>query len=88
MLLIAFIYSSSLFLKVKIKPILAILNEITEGLKCYNLLDAVKKDPVTFEKILCYSDIFDWDNDSFTQALVPKFSDDGTNTKRLDFDGK
>ena len=38
-----FIYSSSLFLKVKIERILAILNGITEGLKCHNFLDAVKK---------------------------------------------
>ena len=73
-----------MFLKVKIEPILAILNEIAEGLKCYNFLDAVKKDPVTFEKILCCSNIFDWDYDSFKQVLVPIYSDDGTNAKRLE----
>ena len=73
-----------MFLKVKIEPILAILNEITEGMKCYKFLNAVRKDSVTFEKTLCCSNIFDWDYDSFTQALVPIFSDDGTNTKRLE----
>ena len=73
-----------MFLKVKIEPILAILNEITGGMKCYKFLDAVKKDSVTLENILCCSNIFDWDYDSFTQALVPIFSDDGTNTKRLE----
>ena len=62
-----------------------ILNEITEGMKCYNFLGAVKKGSVTFEKSLCCCNIFDWDYDSFKQALLPIFSDDGTNTKRLEF---
>ena len=70
-------------MKAKIESITAILNKINEGLKCYNFRDAVKKDPVTFETILCCYNIFDWDYDSFTQALVPTFSDDGINTKRL-----
>ena len=73
-----------MFLKVKIEPILAILNDITGGMKCYNFLDAVKKDLVTLEKIFCCFNIFGWDYDSFTQILVPIFSDDGTNTKRLE----
>ena len=38
-----FIYSSSLFVKAKIEPILALLNKTIEGLKCYKFLDAVKK---------------------------------------------
>ena len=40
-----------------------------------------KKDSVIFEIILGCSNIFDWDYNSFTQALLPMFSDDGTNTK-------
>ena len=40
-----------------------------------------KKDSVIFEIILGCSNIFDWDYNSFTQALLPIFSDDGTNTK-------
>ena len=34
--------------------------------------------------MLCCSNVFDLDYDSLTQALEPIFSDDGTNTKRLE----
>ena len=68
-------------MKAKIESIIAILNKIIEGLKCYNFRDAVKKDSVTFETILCCYSFFDWDYGSFTQALAPTFSDDGINIK-------
>ena len=71
-------------MKAKIESIIAILNKIIEGLKYYNFRDAVKKDSVTFETILCCYSFFDWDYGSFTQALVPTFSDDGINIKRLE----
>ena len=71
-------------MKAKIESIIAILNKIIEGLKCYNFRDAVKKDSVTFETILCCYSFFDWGYGSFTQALAPTFSDDGINIKRLE----
>ena len=43
-----------------------------------------KKDSVIFETILGCSNIFDWNYNSFTQTLLPIFSDDGTNTKVLE----
>ena len=73
-----------MFVKIKLEPILANLNEISRGLSSYNILAIVKKNPLAFNKIFCCSNIFEWDYQSFTQALKPLYSEDGTNTKRLE----
>ena len=77
-------YNSSVFVKVKLEPILANLNEISHGLSCYNILAIVKKNPLAFNKTFCWSNIFEWDYQSFTQAMKPLYFEDGTNTKRLE----
>ena len=77
-------YNSLVFVKVKLEPILANLNEISHGLSCYYILAIVKKNPLAFNKFFCWSNIFEWDCQSFTQALKPLYSEDGTNTKRLE----
>ena len=77
-------YNSLVFVKVKLEPILANLNEISHGLSCYNILVIVKMNPLAFNKFFCWSNIFEWDCQSFTQALKPLYSEDGTNTKRLE----
>ena len=73
-----------MLVKVKLEPILANLNENPRGLSCYNILAIVKKNLLAFNKIFCCSNIFEWDYQSFTQALKPLYSEDGTNTKRLE----
>ena len=84
--LIAFytFYNSSVFVKFKLEPIFANLNEISPGLSCYDILANVKKNPLAFNKIFYCSNIFEWEYQSFTQALKPLYSEDGTNTKRLE----
>ena len=66
-----------------LEPILPNLNEISGGLSCYNILAIARKNPLAFYKIFCCSNIFEWDYQSFKQALKPLDCEDGTNTKRL-----
>ena len=53
-------YNSLVFVKVKLEPILANLNEISHGLSCYYILAIVKKNPLAFNKFFCWSNIFEW----------------------------
>ena len=52
--------------------------------KLLQYIAIVKKNPLAFNKIFCCSNIFEWDHQSFTQVLKPLYSEDGTNTKRLE----
>ena len=77
-------YNRSVFVKVKLEPKLANLNEISRALSCYSILAILKKNQLPFNKLFCFSNIFEWVYQSFTQALKPLYSEDGTNKKRLE----
>ena len=66
------------------EPILANLNDIFLGSSRYNIFAIVKKKTLAFNKIFCCSNKFRWDYQLLTQAFNPLYSEDGTNTKRLE----
>ena len=66
------------------EPILANLNYIFLGSSRYNIFAIVKKKTLAFNKFFCCSNKFRWDYQSLTQAFNPLYSEDGTNTKRLE----
>ena len=57
------------------------LSQLTEGLKCYGLLQVMKKNSSLFNFVFCPNDKLIRDFKSFTDMLMPVFSDDGSNKK-------
>ena len=76
--------NSSVFIKVKLETIFVNVNRISGELRCYNILTIARKNPLAFNNIFCCSNIFEWDFQLFAQALKALYSEDGTNTKRLE----
>jgi len=72
----------SMFIKSKIEPIMAVINEITAGLNCFNVLDIIKNNKDVFKFVFCPSDIFNWKHEAFVQMLDPSFSEEGCNKKQ------
>ena len=71
----------SLFIKCKIEPLSMALSQLTEGLKCYGLLQVMRKNSSLFHFVFCPNDKLIWDFKSFTDMLQPVFSDYGSNQK-------
>ena len=57
------------------------LTQLTKGLKCYGLLQVMRKKSSLFNFVFCPNDKLVWDFKSFTDMLMPVFSDDGSNKK-------
>ena len=57
------------------------LSQLTEGLKCYGLLQVMENNSSPFCFAVCTNDKLVWDFKSFTDMLQPVFSDDGNNKK-------
>ena len=57
------------------------LSQLTEGLKCYGLLQVMGNNSSLFCFAVCTDDNLVWDFKSFTDMLQPVFSDDGSNKK-------
>ena len=57
------------------------LSQLTEGLKCYGLLQVMRRNSSLFHFIFYPNDKLIWDFKSFTDMLQPVFSDDEGNKK-------
>lgn len=57
------------------------LGQLTEGLKCYGLLQVMRKNSSLFYFVFCPNEKLIWDFKSFADMLMPVFSDDGSNKK-------
>ena len=71
----------SLFIKCKIEPLSMALSQLTEGLKCYGLLQVMRKNSSLFHFVFCPNDKLIWNFKCFTDMLQSVFSDDGSNKK-------
>ena len=63
----------SIFIKDKIKPVMTSLHEITNGLTCFNTLDALKSNIRLFGKAFCKSPTLHWTQEEFVECLMPQF---------------
>ena len=60
------------------------LSQLTEGLKCYGLLQVMRKNSSQFYFVFCPNDKLIWDFKSFTDMLQPVFRDDESNKKVIE----
>ena len=71
----------SIFVKLKLEPLLPTLTETCESLRCYNFLYQIKKNIEIFHHVLCPSEMFSWAYDIFLKIVKPSFSESGSNKK-------
>ena len=70
-----------LFIKCKIEPLSMGLSQLTEGLKCFVLLQVMRKNSSLFSFVFCPNDKLIWVFKSFTDMLQLVFSDDESSKK-------
>ena len=75
------IFYSSIFMKSKIEPLLSALNEINNGLTCYNLLNLIRENGDLSNSVFFPSNVFAWTHEIFQKIPTPRFSDAGPNKK-------
>ena len=68
-------------IKAKIEPLLPVIQEICNGLCCYNLSEVVKRNTDIMRPVFCRDDSFIWQHDDFVNSLRPAFSESGGNKK-------
>ena len=64
-----------------IEPLSMALSQLTEGLKCYGLLQVIRKNSFLFYFGFCSNDKLIWDLKSFIDMLQPVFNDHRSNKK-------
>ena len=68
-------------MKSKIEPLLSALNEINNGLTCYNLLNLIRENGDLSNSVFFPSNVFAWTHEIFQKIPTPRFSDAGPNKK-------
>ena len=74
----------SMVIKAKVEPLLPIIEEICNGLRCYNICDLVKQNPDIMRPVFCRNGSFVWNYTDFVKSLKPQFSEAGGNKKPLE----
>ena len=68
-------------MKLKVEPMFSRLNEICNGLSCYNVLTLIRANSDTFYAVFCSSKVFTWTYEMFQQLVKPIFSENGSNKR-------
>jgi len=65
----------SLIIYFKVEPLMTALMEIISGLGCFDVLNIIKSNKVTFEHVFCPSNVFKWKYENFVEIISPLYND-------------
>ena len=71
-------------MKVKVEPLSSSIEQIMAGLDKLRLIRRMKEDESGFKLIFCYSEALIWTFDLFVSNLIPNWSEDGSNQKKVE----
>ena len=80
------LYLSSIIIKESVQPVLPILDQIREGLKCYNLLEKVQLHPDLMKYVFCNDLLFQWTFHKFEEFAKPSYSEEGSTRRAKEID--
>ena len=82
----SYFVSRSLFMRYILHTNAPFLQEITDGMKQFNLIDRIKEHPSIFRPLFCKGDGLIWTFDVFENFLKPKFSIEGNSLRSTEID--
>ena len=74
----------SIVIKAKVEPMLPVIEEIINGLNCYNIFNMIKQNPNVMRPVFCHGNQFEWHYEEFVNSLQPVFSEEGSSKRMLE----